>query len=69
MFFTSGLSPRPIPIESDILSHCPGFTILSAIALATVMIANGTPPHFFRIFIETSANCSGHLSSDPNILP
>uniref|UniRef100_A0A0A9GIN4 Uncharacterized protein n=1 Tax=Arundo donax TaxID=35708 RepID=A0A0A9GIN4_ARUDO len=45
------------------------FPFFLASTLAIVMIANGTPPHFLKIFSDTLANSlGGHLSSVPYIL-
>ena len=57
----------PDPIESYILYHSVILSNLFANKLDIVMIANGTPPHFFKIFSDTSIIFPGHLSSVLNI--
>jgi hypothetical protein len=55
--------------ESLMLSH--SFLDLArqlANKLATVMIASGNPPHFFKISAETSLNWGGYPSSDPKTI-
>jgi hypothetical protein len=37
--------------------------------LDMVIIANGTPPHFFKKISDTSENCEGHSPLEPKILP
>jgi hypothetical protein len=36
--------------------------------LAIVMIASGSPPHFFKISAETFLNWGGHKSSEPKTI-
>ena len=62
MLLTSRLSSNPVPRELHTLDHFILFPHLVANKLAIVMIAKGTPTHFFSILSDTLASCSsGHL--------
>uniref|UniRef100_A0A8R7U2M0 Uncharacterized protein n=1 Tax=Triticum urartu TaxID=4572 RepID=A0A8R7U2M0_TRIUA len=56
------------PIDLLTFSHSCLFSGRFASKPDILIIANGRPPHFFRISLQTSFNMPGQCSSEPNNL-
>ena len=63
---TWGLFSDPEPIELFTFSHSNEHLGLVARKLPVVIMANGTPPHFFKIFPITLLKSGGQSSADSN---
>ena len=57
-----------VPIDLLTFSHSSLMAGRFASKPDMLIIANGRPPHFFKILLETSFNISGQSSSEPNNL-